>query len=527
MDYKTLIISYDIELVSAQARTVGAVLQYRIGTSGSWITINGTAYSHNSSDRTAGQVDSYSNIEMPVAVNNNSEIQLRWTTWRGSESGNSSGLAIDEYFNYWFIYDYCLLFLEVNKTETGKVFHRGRWSSDSTTWINATFIPDYKSKNIVILQNHTITITENDTIDQTVINGTLIYSNVTNSLLTINNGVGIDFIINGIFEDNGNTSVAWLDNATWMFGNDGTFIKTRSTSSSNWRERYENNISNIPATALWIVRKTSSDSPILVSTDGMYYPNLSIENNTETLWETSSSPGFSGNSDYPRIKGNLFIGGDGTGNVSFINENTNTTPVLVQGNLTVKSGSILRNYGTGFEIQGNLTVNGAVNYNNDGERKLIFSGSNAQTIGGSGTLNIFNFQINKSSNNVTLNRSITIDNSLTLTAGNITTTGTNPLNIIDNATTSGGSTTSFIDGPIKKIGNDAFTFPIGKNTNYQPLTISAPQNIADNFISEYFNSGQTKGDSSELSITNISSCEYWNLQQGAGSSNVNVTIGME
>jgi len=46
--------------------------------------------------------------------------------------------------------------------------------------------------------------------------------------------------------------------------------------------------------------------------------------------------------------------------------------------------------------------------NNDG-RKLVFSGGNADTISGTGTLNIYELEVNKSANNLTLNRNITVD----------------------------------------------------------------------------------------------------------------------
>jgi len=89
----------------------------------------------------------------------------------------------------------------------------------------------------------------------------------------------------------------------------GTLLRTRSTSSNNWRDHYENGISSIPATANWIIRKTGTDSPILSSVGGMYYPNLTIENTSASSWTTGTNSGFTGSADYPRIKGNFDIGG--------------------------------------------------------------------------------------------------------------------------------------------------------------------------------------------------------------------------
>ncbi len=90
----SITVAYDIEMVSAQARTVGVVLQYRVGTSGSWNTVSGSAYLH-SSTRTDGQVDSFTNLVLPSDADDRAVVQLRWAVWRGTMSGSSSGIALD------------------------------------------------------------------------------------------------------------------------------------------------------------------------------------------------------------------------------------------------------------------------------------------------------------------------------------------------------------------------------------------------------------------------------------------------
>lgn len=87
-------ISYTIEIVSAQPRTVGVVLQYRIGTSGSWTTQTGTLNPFSQAGGTTGNKGTAS-VTLPAAVDNQANVQIRWAIWRGSETGNSSGLAID------------------------------------------------------------------------------------------------------------------------------------------------------------------------------------------------------------------------------------------------------------------------------------------------------------------------------------------------------------------------------------------------------------------------------------------------
>lgn len=88
-------VSYDVEMISAQAKKIGVVLQFRIGITGSWTTIDGSVYAHNNSTRSAGQIDNFIELTLPEIVNNENVVQLRWATWCGSEVGNYSGVSID------------------------------------------------------------------------------------------------------------------------------------------------------------------------------------------------------------------------------------------------------------------------------------------------------------------------------------------------------------------------------------------------------------------------------------------------
>lgn len=88
-------VSYNVEMIAAQAKTIGVVLQYRIGTVGSWTTVSGSVYAHNNTNRSTGQIDNFTELILPEIVNDKSVVQLRWVTWCGSEVGNYSGIGID------------------------------------------------------------------------------------------------------------------------------------------------------------------------------------------------------------------------------------------------------------------------------------------------------------------------------------------------------------------------------------------------------------------------------------------------
>src|ERR1035437_1087086 len=95
LNWHNVKISFDVEMISANLRTAGLILQYRIGTTGAWTNIAGGIYSHSISDRINGQIDSYTNLALPAAAANQPVVQLRWATWRGTQTGNSSGIAVD------------------------------------------------------------------------------------------------------------------------------------------------------------------------------------------------------------------------------------------------------------------------------------------------------------------------------------------------------------------------------------------------------------------------------------------------
>lgn len=85
---------------------------------------------------------------------------------------------------------------------------------------------------------------------------------------------------------------------------------------------------------------------------------------------------------------------------------------------------------------------------------------------------------------------------------------------------------SFVNGPVRKIGNDAFTFPIGKTgEGYRSCSISAPLLVTDVFTAEFIrSSAKNLGPITATGLTHVSNCEYWNIDRTVGISPVNVTI---
>lgn len=138
-----------------------------------------------------------------------------------------------------------------------------------------------------------------------------------------------------------------------------------------------------------------------------------------------------------------------------------------------------------------MTVNGSTSYGAANARKYRFSGSNAQSISGTAplsSLQIFQLEMNKSSNSLTLLKSVKVDNNLNLISGIINSTGANILIVENGGTATSASNASFVNGPVQKNGSQAFIFPVGKNVNYRPIAIG--NDIAGGtFWTENFNTG--------------------------------------
>lgn len=120
----------------------------------------------------------------------------------------------------------------------------------------------------------------------------------------------------------------------------------------------------------------------------------------------------------------------------------------------------------------------------------------------------------------------TVHGSIIFMDGIISSTSTNLLVVDDDATSSGASDVSHVDGPIRKIGDDVFEFPVGDNGYWRPCSITAPNSTSDYFTAQYFevDPEPTWGSPKEATIHHISDCEYWVIDRSPGGSDESVTL---
>ncbi|MFN8889126.1 MAG: T9SS type A sorting domain-containing protein [Cyclobacteriaceae bacterium] len=296
-------------------------------------------------------------------------------------------------------------------------------------------------------------------------------------------------------------------------------------------------------TAVWTGVLNSTSTVELQTQQGVGGSNLSIaftaiaQPSGTTLWLGGTSNDWFTASNWcngiPTATTDAFIPAAGPQNMPVINSSgavtrnltispaipavtgTITSPAIAAASLTTNSFNL--------DVNGNWTNNGTFTAN-AGSVSFVGSGSNS-SISTNATQSFNNLIINKT-NGVTLTSGIhQISGTMTFTSGLVTQNAT--LRILSGASVASASNTSYVDGVVTKIGNSAFTFPIGKANLYRPIAISAPAVVTDSYTAQYFNvnpNGTYPNASRAGTLDHVSGAEYWMLNQTAGTSNVNVTL---
>ncbi len=211
------------------------------------------------------------------------------------------------------------------------------------------------------------------------------------------------------------------------------------------------------------------------------------------------------------------------------------TDIRVIGSITINAGTTLdNNWGSGFlynfSLTGNWNNSGTFVHNNS--RTVTFNGTSSQSITGTTATGFNNLTINNSLGGVTLFSPITISGTagvLTLTNGYLYSSSTNTLTMNSGTSVSGVNNNSFVYGPMSKIGSSNFTFPVGKDVKYRPISATSLTG-SETFTAEYFHADP---DAVPYDVTlkdptldDIGRCEYWILNR-VGTVNANVTLSWD
>jgi hypothetical protein len=252
-----------------------------------------------------------------------------------------------------------------------------------------------------------------------------------------------------------------------------------------------------------------------------------IDNSIDNL---TSNPGstveytMSGNQTmFATAYNNLILSGAGTKSLPGAG---GATTLAVAGNVTIGTGVTFDNNNKSLNIAGNWTNDGSFT---PGPGTITFSGNAAQVIGGTQPTSFKRIAFANTNGGISLTKPVTITESATFTSGIVTTDATNVLIFNDDATSSllatNAATTSYVNGPVRKIGNDAFVFPVGKANGFVPIAIGAVAGAGNTFTAEYIRSAApNRTNITAAGIQAISSCEYWTLDRSAGTTAIALTL---
>jgi hypothetical protein len=289
---------------------------------------------------------------------------------------------------------------------------------------------------------------------------------------------------------------------------------TITTPTIDFRRNTFNNTANINAQSLLFQRNIFNGTTTINKTTG-------TTNNT-----TNGSNVF--NAEVTFIHqgtgtwhlGAAIAGDDYNDNVTFLRMNTGTLNPAANNNST---------------FAGNISTVGTVNPVNIatvGGGRAVVDGNNDQYILGDIMNNptFGNLTINKSGGDMILNVPLNITTDVTFVNRNIVSSATNLLIFNSGSGVTSPTNSSYVSGPVRKIGNTAFTFPVGKNNFYAPISINGGGSTTDHYTAEYFNidpNGSYNVLLKDATLDHISRCEYWILDRTNGSTNKHVTLSWD
>jgi hypothetical protein len=250
---------------------------------------------------------------------------------------------------------------------------------------------------------------------------------------------------------------------------------------------------------------TVNISDATTNTGGYYFRRNTINGNT-TITNNSADilyESYQGSNVY---NGNLTLVRN-NGTISFAYDN----PSFVNQNLTLNSASGITFTDT-VKFAGN--TNAAIEQL--GIQPIILPKMQMQKTGGA---------------TLTLNDSLTISTKLNLVSGNIISSTVNQLKFLNDATQADASATSHVIGPVTKVGDDVFTFPVGGPLTYNPIGMTAPVGVTTRFSAQYKNQNPTSDGfntalkAGSFGAAAISKAAYWDVKRLEGVTNVTLTLG--
>lgn len=227
--------------------------------------------------------------------------------------------------------------------------------------------------------------------------------------------------------------------------------------------------------------------------------------------------------------GNLVI--DKTGSAVTLNAN-----IDIGGNFVTQSTTSVFNANNNVvKIAGNFITASSATITNF--PNVEFNGTMPQAYtNNSGTITWTNVIMNNSGGGMTLtggaSSNLVVAGALTLTNGIIYTANPPLLIMNSGSSATSGSSASFVDGPMQKIGSTAFVFPVGDAFNRWARIGISNISVSTTFQAQYFftacpTCALTMAGTPTPVLNDVSQVEYWQLDRTGVASNASVTLYWE
>ncbi len=243
---------------------------------------------------------------------------------------------------------------------------------------------------------------------------------------------------------------------------------------------------------------------------------LNLDNNSLTI---NGSLSLDGGTINLGTNGMLDVDTDFTIDGGTLN-GANSASVNIGDDLTLTSGT--------FSVDGTTTT-------------VTFDGAGSQVITGdfTGASSFNNMTINMSGGLTIVdagNNDVEIDGTLTLTSGDITTNSSNTLIITSTGDVSGGSSGSYVSGPLTKSGLGAgedFTFHVGNSTEYALAGVENVGTGGQDWTAEFSGTNANSGQTIDITtnpqygeMTAITTNGSWTITS-SGSNTATVVLGIQ
>lgn len=225
---------------------------------------------------------------------------------------------------------------------------------------------------------------------------------------------------------------------------------------------------------------------------------------TSTSWDLKANWSTVSGASRPQNGDDVIINAGAVNQPRLVNNRTVRTLTLNGGTFDTRTHNLTIN-NTLYLNGGDITNSQAFNTGNIYVDDIELNASGVVSLNSIGTLNIY------------------VYNSMTFSSGILETNNDDYIIFEDNATASGFSDQSHVNGPVRKRGNDAFVYPIGNGSFLAPLGIS-----------DFSNSSTTQHHTAEYSYTApagslngggaLSQRETWSLQRSQVNRTTRITL---